>query len=80
MTLRALGLVLGGAGLVALGWQAGWPEPTALGVAAIALVVVVLVVAGRTPKVQAALEQTSLRVVRGQPATVRMTLHLPRWR
>lgn len=80
MTLRALGLVLGGAGLVALGWEAGWPEPTALGTAAIALVVLVFVLAGRTPRVQAALEQTGMRVVRGQPATVRMTLHLPRHR
>lgn len=82
MTVRAVGLVLGGAGLVALGWEAGWPEPTALGAAAIALVVLVLVVAGPPPAVQAALEQSSLRVVRGQPATVRMTLHLPRrrWR
>ena len=82
MTVRAVGLVLGGAGLVALGWEAGWPEPTALGAAAIALVGLVLVVAGRTPGVQAALEQSALRVVRGQPATVRMTLRLPRnrWR
>lgn len=80
MTARAVGLVLGGAGLVALGWMAGWPEPTALGAAAIALVVLVLVVTGRTPRVQAALEKSALRVVRGQPATVRMTLRLPRHR
>lgn len=81
MTLRALGLVLGGAGLVALGWDAGWPEMTAMGAAAIALVLVVIVIAGRTPRVQMELDQASMRVVRGQPATVRMTLRLPRrWR
>jgi uncharacterized protein (DUF58 family) len=83
VTLRAVGLVLGGAGLVALGWDAGWPEPTALGAAAIALVVLVVVLAGPSPPVQAGLDQTSLKVVRGEPATVRMTVHLPqtwRWR
>ena len=81
MTIRAVGLTLGGAGLVALGWDAGWPELTAMGAAAIALVVLVVVVAGRAPRVQVALDQAALRVVRGQQATVRMTLHLPRrWR
>lgn len=81
MTVRALGLVLFGAGLVALGWDAGWPELTALGAAAISLVVLVVVVAGRRPRVHVALDTAALRVVRGQPATVRMTLDLPRrWR
>jgi len=81
MTLRAAGLVAGGAGLVALGWDAGWPELTALGAAAIALVALALLAAGPRPRVEAALEQAALRVVRGQPATVRMTLRLPRrWR
>lgn len=83
MTIRAVGLVLGGAGLVALGWEAGWPEPTALGTAAIALVVLVVVAAGRTPPVKGTLEQAALRVVRGQQASVRMTVHPPgtwRWR
>lgn len=81
MTIRALGLVLFGAGLVALGWDAGWPELTALGAAAIALVVLVLMVAGPAPRVQLALDQAALRVVRGQQASVRMTVCLPRpWR
>lgn len=83
MTIRALGLVLFGAGLVALGWDAGWPELTALGAAAISLVVLVVVAAGRGPRVDVVLDRTALRVVRGQPATVRVTLHLPhrrRWR
>jgi uncharacterized protein (DUF58 family) len=82
MTVRAGGLVLYGAGLVALGWDARWPELTALGAAAISLVLLVLLCAGRRPRVEIGLDQTSIRVVRGQPATVRMTLRLPRrrWR
>ena len=81
MTVRALGLMLGGGWLVALGWDAGWPELTAMGAASIALVVLSMVVAGRVPRVQVALDQAAMKVVRGQPATVRMTLHLPRrWR
>jgi uncharacterized protein (DUF58 family) len=82
VTLRAAGLLVGGAGLVAYGWFAGWPELTALGAAAIALVVLVLLVAGPAPRVQVALDQAAMRVVRGQEATVRMRLHLPgrrRW-
>jgi len=81
MTLRASGLVVVGAGLVALGWDSGWPELTALGAAAIALVLLVIAVAGRAPRMEVALDQAAMRVVRGQQATVRMTLHLPRrWR
>jgi uncharacterized protein (DUF58 family) len=82
VTLRAAGLLVGGAGLVAYGWFAGWPELTALGAAAIALVVLVLLVAGPAPRVKVALDQAAMRVVRGQEATVRMRLHLPgrrRW-
>jgi uncharacterized protein (DUF58 family) len=62
------------------GWFTGWPELTALGAAAIALVVLVLLIAGPTPRVQVAVDQVALRVVRGQEATVRMKLHLPRRR
>ncbi len=82
MTLRALGLILGGGWLIALGWDFGWPESTAMGAAFIALVVLSIVVAGRAPRVDVALDQGSMRVIRGEPATVRMTLHIPRrrWR
>ena len=80
MTLRAAGLLVGGAGLAVCGWFTGWPELTALGAAAVALVVLVLLVAGPTPRVQVAVDQVALRVVRGQEATVRMKLHLPRRR
>ena len=57
MTLRAAGLLVGGAGLAVWGWFTGWPELTALGAAAVTLVVLVLAVAGPTPRVQVALDQ-----------------------
>ena len=77
MTLRAAGLLVGGAGLAVWGWFAGWPELTALGAAAVTLVVLVLLFAGPAPRVRVALDQAALRVVRGQEAAVRMKLHLP---
>ena len=80
MTLRAAGLLIGGAGLAAWGWFAGWPELTALGAAAVALVVLALLATGPAPRVEVTLDQVALRVVRGQEATVRMKLHLPRRR
>lgn len=80
MTLRAAGLLVGGAGLAVCGWFTGWPELTALGAAAVALVILVLLVAGPTPRVEVVLDQAAMRVVRGQQAAVRMSLHLPRRR
>jgi uncharacterized protein (DUF58 family) len=80
VTLRAAGLLVGGASLAVWGWFSGWPELTALGAAAVTLVLLVLLVAGPTPHVRVALDQTALRVVRGQEATVRMKLRLPRRR
>ena len=58
------------------GWFTGWPELTALGAAAVALVVLVLLVAGPAPRVRVALDQAALRVVRGQRQP-RMKLHSP---
>jgi uncharacterized protein (DUF58 family) len=80
VTPRAAGLLVGGAGLAVWGWLSGWPELTALGVAAAGLVVLVLLVAGPAPQVHVALDRAALRVTRGQEATVRMKLHLPRRR
>jgi uncharacterized protein (DUF58 family) len=81
MTLRAAGLLGGGAALVAIGWGEGWPELSALGAGAIALVVLVVAVAGRTVRVEVTLEQGAMRVTRGQQATVQMNMKLPRrWR
>jgi uncharacterized protein (DUF58 family) len=80
VTLRAAGLLVGGAGLIVWGWFTGWPELTALGAAAVALVILVLLVVGRAPRVQVAIDQAAMRVVRGQEATVRMRLRLARRR
>ena len=80
MTLRATGLLAGGAGLALWGWFTGWPELTALGAAAVAFVVLGHLVAGPAPRIQVALDRAALRVVRGEEATVRMRLHLPRRR
>jgi uncharacterized protein (DUF58 family) len=80
VTPRAAGLIAGGVGLLAAGWFKGWPELTALGAAAIALVVLALIAVGPLPRVQVALDKAAIKVVRGQAATVRMTLHAPRHR
>ena len=80
MTLRAAGLLVFGVCAALWGWYSGWPELTALGAAAVALVVLVVVVAGPAPRVQIALDQAAPRVVRGQEASVRMKLHAPRRR
>lgn len=79
MTVRALGVLAGGGAAVGWGWHAGWPELTAVGTAGLVWVVLTLLVVGRSPRMAAVdLEQSSLRVVRGQPATVRMTVTVPR--
>lgn len=81
MTLRAAGLVVGGAVLVLSGWYTGWPELTAFGAAALALVAVIVVAAGPAPRVQIAVEQTSMRAVRGEEATIEVNLRVSRrWR
>jgi uncharacterized protein (DUF58 family) len=51
---------------------------TALGGAAIALVCLVFVVVGRAPRIDVALDRRAIRVVRGQEASVPVTLHVPR--
>lgn len=76
MTPRAAGLLAGGAGIIWIGWSAGWPELTAMGTAAVALVVFVVVTAGRAPQVEVSVDQGAIRVVRGQQASVRVTVRL----
>lgn len=81
MTPRAAGLLVFGAGVALWGWYSGWPELTALAAAGIALVVLVLIAAGPKPRVEMTLDQGAIRVVRGEEASVRMTLKLHRrWR
>jgi hypothetical protein len=59
VTLRAAGVLVRGTGLALWGWFIGWPELTALGAAAITLVVLVLLVAGPAPRVRVALDQAA---------------------
>ena len=81
MTRRGAGLVLAAAVLAAWGWRAGWPELTALGAAGLTLVVACLLMVGRCPRATMAVEQSAVRVVRGQPAAVTMTVDITgrRW-
>ena len=77
MTRRGVGLALASAVLVGWGWRAGWPELMALGAATLTLVVLCILVAGRRPRASMVVaEQSTLRVVRGQPAAVSMTMTL----
>jgi len=81
VTLRAAGLLVFGAGFAVWGWYSGWPELTALAAAGIALVVLVVIVAGPAPQVEVTLDEAASRVVRGEEASVRMTLQVRRrWR
>jgi uncharacterized protein (DUF58 family) len=74
VTLRGGGTFLGAGGLLILGWRTGWPELTALGAAAMTLVVVTMVMASSRPRASLALDRASLRVVRGEPAWARLTV------
>lgn len=74
MTPRGVGLLLGGIGAAVGGWFAGWPELTALGAIAVTLVVLVLLTLSRGIKVGLTVDATSMRVVRGEHASVRVSL------
>jgi uncharacterized protein (DUF58 family) len=74
MTRRGAGLVLAAAVLAVWGWRAGWPELIALGAASLVVVLACLALVGRRPRVSMVVDQAALRVVRGQPAAVTVTL------
>jgi uncharacterized protein (DUF58 family) len=74
MTGRGWALLVGGPGLVAWGWFAGWPEVTALGAAGVALVVLALLVVGPAPRAGLKLPDSSTRVVRGESAMVPLSV------
>jgi uncharacterized protein (DUF58 family) len=74
VTLRGAATLVVGIGLTVLGWRTGWPEVTALGAAALTLVVVSLVLVGTRPTATLDLDRESLRVVRGETASVPMTV------
>ncbi|MCW2673565.1 MAG: hypothetical protein JWP14_2154 [Frankiales bacterium] len=74
MTVRGLCLLLGGAGLTAVGWLLGWPELSVLGAGAIALVVLAVLCATGGSRVQVQADVTDFRVVRGEPAALRIAM------
>lgn len=74
MTLRGAGTIVGAGVLMVVGWRTGWPELTALGSAALTLVVAAVVLAGPRPRASIALDRSSLRVVRGETAWARITV------
>jgi uncharacterized protein (DUF58 family) len=74
VTARGAAITVTGAALTVAGWRAGWPELTALGVAGLTLVVLVLLIAGRSPRAALTVSGQSFRVVRGEPASLPMTV------
>jgi uncharacterized protein (DUF58 family) len=74
VTLRGAGTLVLAIALLLIGWHTGWPELTALGAAALTLVVLALALAGPPPAATIDLDRASLRVVREEPATVPMTV------
>ena len=72
MTLRALGVFAGGAGLIPVGFALGWPELSGLGACAVVLVVLAVLGWGSRPRVQVTVDGRALRVVRGESATIRV--------
>ncbi|WP_296604001.1 DUF58 domain-containing protein [Nocardioides sp.] len=76
MTVRGAGLVLAAAGLSLWGWRASWPELMALGAGAGGLVVLALLATLRTPRGSIRPDQSSVQVVRGQPADVRLIVEI----
>ncbi|MCX6460119.1 MAG: DUF58 domain-containing protein [Actinobacteria bacterium] len=74
MTIRGRVLLLVSVVAVGAGWRFNWPEIVALGTAGIAAVVAILLVLGTKPRGTLSVDQDSLRVVRLQSASVRVTL------
>lgn len=74
MTGRGLALLLGGVASGVSGWFAGWPELTAIGAGALALVLGAVLVTGRTPRMKVSLDHPQVQVVRGQEARALVTL------
>lgn len=76
MTLRGAAVLLAAAGLAVGGWQASWPELVALGAGAGVLVLLVLLATARTPRATVRADQSTVQVVRGQPADVGLSVDL----
>jgi len=76
MTARGVTFLLAAAGLAGWGQRAGWPELTALGGAAVLLVLAGRALVGRRPRALVSVDRAGVRVVRGQPAAVSMTVQV----
>jgi uncharacterized protein (DUF58 family) len=76
LTRRGAGLVLAAVVLAALGWRAGWPELAVLGAAALTLVFSCVLMAGRRSHAAVSVDLSAVRVVRGQPAAVTLTIEI----
>jgi uncharacterized protein (DUF58 family) len=74
VTPRGVALLLGGTSLAVIGWLLGWPELTALGSAAAALVITVVACVAHGTAVQLAVESRALRVVRGEQVAVKVSV------
>lgn len=72
MTPRGVSLLLGGLAFGVAGWLAGWPELTALGASALALVVCMALAVSWGSAVAITVDSNALRVVRGEPAVVKV--------
>jgi uncharacterized protein (DUF58 family) len=80
VTYRALGVFASGAALIPVGFALGWPELSGLGACAAVLVILALLGWGTRPQVDVSVDGRALRVVRGEPATVRVEVSSSRRR
>lgn len=80
MTARGRMVLVGSVAAVLLGAWTDWPGLTGLGAAGIVVVLLVRVLMGPHPRGDMAIDQTALRVIRGQPASVRIDLAVHRRR
>jgi uncharacterized protein (DUF58 family) len=78
MTRRAVAMAVLGVALAIVGWHTGWPELSALGAAGGVLVVATVLIAGPRPAGAVELDSQSLRVTRGDAASVRMSVRTGR--
>jgi uncharacterized protein (DUF58 family) len=77
VTVRGVALLVGGALIGSVGWYIGWPELTLIGAGAVGLVCVVLVGCTGGSVANVVLNSASIAAVRGESASLRVTVRLP---